>query len=91
MVKEHEPPDALLLAPVVEAGQHGADRVRERFHRRRRLLMAGRRLGLGAPTRVGAGPDREHEPLGGVIAARGEAFQREGHEPIVEGAAEADL
>jgi hypothetical protein len=70
MVKHYEPTDTFTLSPVVEASQHGADRVRERFHRRRRLLMGGRRLGLGAPTRVGAGSDREHEPLSSVIAGR---------------------
>ena len=51
--------------------------------------MGGRRLGLGPPVRGGAGPDREDEPLVSANAGYGEAFQREGHEPLVEGTAEA--
>jgi hypothetical protein len=91
MVKHYEPTHTFTLSPVVEAGQHGADRVRERFHCRGGFFMGGRRLGLGAPTRVGAGSDREHEPLSSVIAGRCEAFQGECHQPFVEGATEADL
>ena len=66
LVKQDKPLDMLTLTPLVETGQHSADRARERFHRRRRLLMGGRRLGLGAPARISVGADGEYQPLSGI-------------------------